>query len=59
MNLTDTGVLELIDEAYVKDGCKPSSFWSAAVQQAVINTNQGSTVASLAYSLMHTAVFDA
>ena len=36
-----------------------SVLWDRAVQQAVINTSPGPTVASRAYSLMHTAVFDA
>ena len=36
-----------------------SVLWDKAVQQAVINTNPEPTVASRAYSLMHTAVFDA
>lgn len=36
-----------------------SVLWDKAVQQAVINTSPGPTVASRAYSLMHTAVFDA
>ena len=36
-----------------------SVLWDRAIQQAVINTNPGPTVASRAYSLMHTAIFDA
>ena len=36
-----------------------SVLWDKAVQQAVINTSPGPTVASRAYSLMHTAIFDA
>ena len=36
-----------------------SVLWDRAVQQAVINTNPGPTVASRAYSLMHTAMFNA
>lgn len=33
--------------------------WDQAVQQAVINTSPGPTVASRAYAVMHTAMFDA
>ncbi|MBE9061332.1 DUF6851 domain-containing protein [cf. Phormidesmis sp. LEGE 11477] len=33
--------------------------WDRIVQQAVINTNVGPTVASRAYAIMHTAMFDA
>ncbi|MEM7756911.1 MAG: vanadium-dependent haloperoxidase [Cyanobacteria bacterium P01_A01_bin.40] len=36
-----------------------SVVWDQAVQQAVVNTSPGPTVASRAYSLMHTAIFDA
>ena len=36
-----------------------SVLWDKAVQQAVIDTSPGPTVASRAYSLMHTAIFDA
>ncbi|MEM7758756.1 MAG: FG-GAP-like repeat-containing protein [Cyanobacteria bacterium P01_A01_bin.40] len=41
MNLTDTGVLELIGEAYIKDGCKPSGFWSAAVINPLTGEGMG------------------
>lgn len=41
INLTDTGVLELIGEAYVKDGCKPSGFWSAAVTNPLTGQGMG------------------
>ncbi|MEM9272015.1 MAG: DUF6851 domain-containing protein [Cyanobacteria bacterium P01_F01_bin.143] len=33
--------------------------WDRAVQQAVINTAPGPTIASRAYSIVHTAIFDA
>ncbi|MEM9808968.1 MAG: DUF6851 domain-containing protein, partial [Cyanobacteria bacterium P01_D01_bin.56] len=33
--------------------------WDRAVQQAVINTAPGPTVASMAYGIVHTAMFDA
>ena len=36
-----------------------SVLWDQAVQQAVINTAPGPTVVSRAYSIMHTAIFDA
>ena len=36
-----------------------SVLWDRAVQQAVINTNPGPTIASRAYSMTHTAIFDA
>lgn len=36
-----------------------SVLWDRAVQQAVINTAPGPTVASRAYGIMHTAMFDA
>ena len=36
-----------------------SVLWDRAVQQAVINTSVGPTVASRAYGMMHTAMFDA
>jgi tRNA 2-thiocytidine biosynthesis protein TtcA len=36
-----------------------SVLWDRAVQQAVINTSPGPTVASRAYGIVHTAIFDA
>ena len=36
-----------------------SVLWDKAVQQAVINTSPGPTVASRAYAMLHTAMFDA
>ena len=36
-----------------------SVLWDRAVQQAVINTAPGPTIASRAYSIVHTAMFDA
>jgi len=36
-----------------------SVLWDRAVQQAVINTAVGPTIASRAYAIMHTAMFDA
>ena len=36
-----------------------SVLWDKAVQQAVINTSPGPTIASRAYAIMHTAIFDA
>ena len=36
-----------------------SVLWDRAVQQAVINTRVGPTVASRAYSIVHTAIYDA
>lgn len=36
-----------------------SVLWDRAVQQAVINTAPGPTIASRAYSMVHTAIFDA
>ena len=36
-----------------------SVLWDRAVQQAVINTAVGPTIASRAYSMMHTAMYDA
>ncbi|MGK7936118.1 MAG: DUF6851 domain-containing protein [Xenococcaceae cyanobacterium] len=36
-----------------------SVLWDQAVQQAVINTEVGPTIASRAYSMVHTAIFDA
>ncbi|MEM9483747.1 MAG: DUF6851 domain-containing protein [Cyanobacteria bacterium P01_F01_bin.116] len=36
-----------------------SVLWDRAVQQAVINTTPGPTVASRAYGILHTAMFDA
>ncbi|MEQ9408407.1 MAG: vanadium-dependent haloperoxidase [Fuerstiella sp.] len=36
-----------------------SVLWDQAVQQAVTNTSPGPTIASRAYALMHTAMFDA
>ena len=33
--------------------------WDRAVQEAVINTSPGPTVASRAYGILHTAMFDA
>ncbi|NEQ37747.1 MAG: calcium-binding protein [Okeania sp. SIO3I5] len=36
-----------------------SVLWDRAVQQAVINTRVGPTVASRAYSMVHTAIYDA
>jgi Ca2+-binding RTX toxin-like protein len=37
----------------------PSIIWDQAVQQAVIITSPGPTIASRAYSIVHTAMFDA
>ncbi len=37
----------------------PSILWDQAVQQAVIDTAPGPTIASRAYSMVHTAMFDA
>ena len=36
-----------------------SVLWDRAVQKAVINTAPGPTIASRAYSMLHTAIFDA
>ena len=36
-----------------------SALWNDTLSQAIINTSPGPTVASRAYSLMHTAIFDA
>lgn len=36
-----------------------SVLWNRAVQQAVIDTSDGPTIASRAYSIVHTAIFDA
>ncbi|MEM1169299.1 MAG: DUF6851 domain-containing protein [Cyanobacteria bacterium P01_H01_bin.35] len=36
-----------------------SVLWDRAVQQAVINTRVGPTIASRAYSMVHTAIYDA
>ena len=36
-----------------------SVLWDQAVQQAVVNTAVGPTIASRAYAIMHTAMFDA
>lgn len=36
-----------------------SVFWDRVVQQAVINASPGPTVASRAYAMLHTAMFDA
>ena len=36
-----------------------SVLWDRAIQQAVINTSVGPTVASRAYGMVHTAIFDA
>ena len=36
-----------------------SVLWDQAVQQAVINTSPGPTIASRAYSMVHTAMYDA
>ena len=36
-----------------------SVLWDQAVQQAVINTSPGPTIASRAYGIVHTAIFDA
>jgi len=36
-----------------------SVLWDRAVQQAVINTAPGPTIASRAYSMVHTAIYDA
>lgn len=36
-----------------------SVLWDRAVQEAVINTRPGPTIASRAYSIVHTAIFDA
>ena len=36
-----------------------SVLWNRAVQQAVIDTSPGPTIASRAYSMVHTAMFDA
>lgn len=36
-----------------------SVLWDRAVQQAVINTDPGPTIASRAYAMVHTAIFDA
>ena len=36
-----------------------SVLWDRAVQEAVINTAPGPTIASRAYSMVHTAIFDA
>ena len=36
-----------------------SVLWDRAVQQAVINTAPGPTIASRAYAIVHTAIFDA
>lgn len=36
-----------------------STLWDRAVQQAVINTAVGPTIASRAYAIVHTAIFDA
>lgn len=33
--------------------------WDTAVQQAVVNTSPGPTIASRAYAMMHTAMYDA
>ncbi len=37
----------------------PSVLWDAAVQQAVIQTSPGPTIASRAYAMTHTAMYDA
>lgn len=36
-----------------------STLWDRAIQQAVINTAPGPTIASRAYAMLHTAMFDA
>ncbi|MEL7498978.1 MAG: DUF6851 domain-containing protein [Planctomycetota bacterium] len=36
-----------------------STQWDQAIQQAVVNTSPGPTVASRAYAMVHTAMFDA
>ena len=36
-----------------------SVLWDQAVQQAVINTSPGPTIASRAYAIVHTAIYDA
>lgn len=36
-----------------------SSIWDRAVQQAIVNTAVGPTIASRAYAIVHTAIFDA
>ena len=36
-----------------------SVLWDRAVQQAVVNTKVGPTIASRAYGILHTAIFDA
>jgi len=36
-----------------------SVLWDRAVQEAVINTSPGPTIASRAYAIVHTAIFDA
>ncbi|NEO56107.1 MAG: vanadium-dependent haloperoxidase [Okeania sp. SIO3B5] len=36
-----------------------SVLWDRAVQQAVINTSPGPTIASRAYAIVHTAIYDA
>ena len=42
-----------------RDSATISVLWDRVVQQAVINTTVGPTIAARAYSMMHTAMYDA
>ncbi|WP_019507819.1 vanadium-dependent haloperoxidase [Pleurocapsa sp. PCC 7319] len=63
MSTSFTPSLELDSETQLVTVDDPtptvSVLWDRAVQQAVINTSPGPTVASRAYAIVHTAMFDA
>jgi Ca2+-binding RTX toxin-like protein len=54
-------VLDPVSQLVTVDNPSPtiSVQWDQAVQQAVINTSPGPTIASRAYSILHTAMYDA
>ncbi|MEO0869228.1 MAG: vanadium-dependent haloperoxidase, partial [Cyanobacteria bacterium J06642_11] len=54
-------VLDPVSQLVTTDDPSPtiSVQWDRAVQQAVINTSPGPTIASRAYGIVHTAMFDA
>ena len=62
-NDNDVPVLEIDPKTQLVrvDDSSPtiSVLWDRAVQQAVINTSPGPTIASRAYAMLHTAMFDA
>lgn len=58
---TPTLILDPVTQLVTVDDPSPTTsvLWDQAVQEAVINTEVGPTIASRAYGMLHTAMFDA